>query len=62
MHMLIHTLDYAPDVFYESPKSFSIGFKAAMTGLTHPDGPRLRLVGSYPTRPYPRFYPSSASR
>jgi transportin-3 len=34
MHMLIHTLDYAPDVFFESPESFSIGFKAAMTGLT----------------------------
>ena len=34
MHMLIHTLDYAPDVFFDSPESFSIGFKAAMTGLT----------------------------
>jgi transportin-3 len=34
MHMLIHTLDYAPDVFFDSPKSFSIGFRAAMTGLT----------------------------
>lgn len=34
MHMLIHTLDYAPDAFFESPESFSIGFKAAMTGLT----------------------------
>ena len=32
--MLIHTLDYAPDAFFESPESFSIGFKAAMTGLT----------------------------
>lgn len=34
MHMLIHALDYAPDVFFDSPESFSIGFKAAMTGLT----------------------------
>ena len=34
MHMLIHTLDYAPDAFFDSPESFSIGFKAAMTGLT----------------------------
>ena len=34
MHMLIHTLDYAPDVFFDSPQSFSIGFRAAMTGLT----------------------------
>lgn len=32
--MLIHTLDYAPDVFFDSPESFSIGFKAAMAGLT----------------------------
>ena len=32
--MLIHTLDYAPDAFFDSPESFSIGFKAAMTGLT----------------------------
>jgi len=34
MHMLIHTLDYAPDVLFGSPESFSIGFRAAMTGLT----------------------------
>lgn len=32
--MLIHTLDYAPDAFFDSPEPFSIGFKAAMTGLT----------------------------